>query len=164
MKQTKISSIGRQKKALAFICICVFSSDKIVVNFYLCIDKGETKTRKKNVREKTSGPSSSSTNWLRSSRVLLRIGTEDAALPLQAGTKPPLLILLLHGHLLVLPASLSGQGTAEEAPQNHRVCLVHEEETFLVGNKNIRNRLNCVFDTPVSHLLSAFWPCLRESL
>lgn len=43
------------------------------------------------------------------------------ALPLQAGTKLPLLFLLLHRHLLVLPAPLPGQGIREEAPKKYRV-------------------------------------------
>lgn len=46
------------------------------------------------------------------------MGAEDVALPLQAGTKAPLLLLLLHRHLMVLPAPSPGRGLRSRHPKN----------------------------------------------
>lgn len=71
--------------------------------------------------ERLQGPHLLAQTDFKAGRAMVRMRTEDAPLPLQAGTKWPLLLLLLRGHLLVLPAPLPEQGAQEEAPKKYRV-------------------------------------------
>lgn len=61
-----------------------------------------------------------------------------------AGTKAPLLLLLLHRHLVVLP----GQGAWEETPKKYRVNEGGFRAPWL-GNKNTQNRFNSAFVMPL---------------
>lgn len=81
----------------------------------------------------------------------------------EAGTKAPLLLLLFHRHLMVLPAPSLGRGLGK-TPKKYRVNEGGFRAPWL-GNKNLQIRLNPAFVIPpFFHLLSAFSPCLRESL
>jgi len=81
--------------------------------------------------ERLQGPHLLAQRDFKPGRVMVRMGAEDAALPLEAGTKLPLLLLLLREHLLVLPAPPPWAGARGEAPKTQRDN--EEGEALLAG-------------------------------